>query len=86
MATTLHVQGADIELDESESFNKLRHRLNKAFKQKVDYENGNIDGETEGQKFDPFHTLSFATEGGGRISVNVEKVIGISSDTAKDTE
>lgn len=86
MATTLHIQGADIELDESESFNKVRHRLNKAAKQKIDYENGNIDGVTDGQKFDPFHTLSFATDGGGRFSANVEKIIGVSSDTAKDVE
>lgn len=84
MTTFLHMQGADIELAEDESFNKARHRLNKAQRQLEDYRNGNIDGDSDGQKFDPYHQLSFGTAEGGRISVNVEKVIGITSDTAKD--
>jgi hypothetical protein len=88
MTVTLHVQGADIELHESEKYNKVRHRLNKAQRQLEDYRNGNIDGESDGQKFNPYHVLSFkmATEDdeGGRISVNVEKVIAATSDEPKD--
>lgn len=88
MTVTLHVQGADVQLHESESFNKARHRLNQAQRQLEDYRNGNIDGESSGQKFNPYHVLSFrmATEDddGGRISVNVEKIIAITSDEPKD--
>lgn len=88
MATTLHVQGADIELHEDETFNKARHRLNRALRQLEDYRQGNIDGDAEGQKFEPFHQLSFkmanGTAEGGRITVSVEKVIGVSSDEPKD--
>ena len=84
MTTFLHTQGADIELASDESFNKARHRMNTAQRQLEDYRNGNIDGDSEGQKFNPYHQLSFKTAEGGRVSVNVEKVIGISSDEAKD--
>lgn len=85
MATYLFVQGLDpVELAEDESFNKVRHRSNKALRIKVDLENGNIDGETKGQKFDPMHLMSFKTAEGGRISVNPEKFIGVGSDEAKD--
>jgi capsule polysaccharide export protein KpsE/RkpR len=84
MTTFLHVQGADIQLAEDESFNKARHRLNKAQRQLEDYRNGNIDGDSDGQKFDPYHQLSFKTSEGGRVSANVEKVIAITSDEEKD--
>lgn len=91
MATHLIVQGGEIELHESESFNKARHRLNKAKKLVIDYENGNIDGNSKDEKFDPFHQLSFRTAftdddypDGGRISVDPVKVIGVRSDDHKD--
>lgn len=85
MATYLFVQGLDpVELAEDESFNKARQRGNTALRLRIDLENGNIDGESKGQKFDPMHKLSFATAAGGRIAVNPEKFIGIGSDDAKD--
>jgi hypothetical protein len=85
VATHIFVQGLDpIELAEDESFNKARHRLNKALKNKIDYENGSIDGESKGQEFEPAHALSFATAEGGRITVNPEKIIGFGSDEPKD--
>jgi len=79
MATTLHMQGGDIELNEN--FNKVRHRLNESAQLMLDYKNGNVG---EDDKFQPFHLLSFATGDGGRVSVNPEKVIAVSSDEAKD--
>lgn len=84
MATELIVQGGSITLHESESFNKVRHRLNRAKKMIIDYENGNIDGTTKGEKFEPFHELSFRTEEDGRVSVDPAKVIGVTSDEPKD--
>lgn len=84
MATELIVQGGSIALHESETFNKARHRLNQAKKMIIDYENGNIDGTTKGEKFEPFHKLSFRTEEDGRVSIDPMKVIGITSDEPKD--
>lgn len=84
MTTFLHLQGADIGLAEDESFNKARHRLNRAQQQMIDYAEGNIDGESKDQKFQPFHELSFKTDNGGRIAVNIDKVIAVSSDEEKD--
>ena len=83
MATTLHVQGADIELEES--FNLVRQRLNTVTKMMLDYREEGGQSLGNGAKFEPFHTLSFKTAGGGRIAINPEKVIGVSSDEAKDT-
>lgn len=88
----LLVQGGSIELHESETFNKLRHRLNKAKKMVIDYENGNIDGVTKANKdngtdsevFEPFHVLTFRTADDGRVSVDPQKIIGVVSDTPKD--
>jgi hypothetical protein len=59
----------------------------------IDYQNGNIDGETKGQKFEPAHVLSFRTaameddedDAGGRISIDVESYIGVMSTEPKDT-
>lgn len=82
MATFIIIQGGEMEI--AENYNLVRHRLNKAQRQLLDYQNGNIDGDSDDQKFDPYHQLSFKTAEGGRISVNVEKVIGVSSDEAKD--
>lgn len=85
MSTTIHLAGADIQLHDSETFNKARHRLNRAQKLIEDYKLGNVSADED---FEPYHLLSFKmendTEEGGRISVNVEKVIGISSDEPKD--
>jgi hypothetical protein len=86
MTTFLFAQGLDpVTLADSESFNKVRHRANRAMQQKIDYENGNL----EAANFDPAHQLSFKTvdeEGNiGRISLNPEKYIGVGSDTEKDT-
>jgi hypothetical protein len=81
MATELIVQGGSIELHESETFNKVRHRLNKAKKLTIDYENNNVDASS---KFEPFHMLSFRTAEGGRVSVDPVKIIGVTSDVAKD--
>lgn len=80
----LIMQGGSVELHESESFNKLRHRLNQAKKLIIDYENGNIDGKTKGEEFQPFHLLSFRTADDGRVSVDPQKIIGVVSDLAKD--
>lgn len=86
MSVYLFVQGLDpVELAGDETFNKVRHRGNKAMQRRIDLENGNIDGKSEGQKFDPMHQLSFKTAEGGRISVNPEKFIGVGSDTEKDS-
>src|SRR3954468_20038071 len=93
MPCILMVRGGEIELHPSENFNKIRHRANKAKKMLIDYQNGNIDGETKGQKFEPAHVLSFRTasvddddnEDGGRISIAVESYIGGLSTEPKDT-
>lgn len=90
MPVTLILQGGEVDLHESESFNKIRHRLNKAQKLKMDYENGAVAGTGEdGVKFEPYHILTFRTEAGedeegGRISVSLEKIVGILSDESKD--
>ena len=89
MATYLFAQGMDpVELAEDESFNKARHRGNGALKTLEDYRNGNIDGETKGQEFDPLHSLSFKTvndDGStGRICISPEKLIGFGSTEEKD--
>jgi hypothetical protein len=88
MACTLLVRGGEITLHDSEKFNKIRHRANKAKKMLIDYQNGNIDGISKDQKFQPAHLLSFKTdndtEEGGRISIDVESYIGVMSDEAKD--
>ena len=84
MTVTLLVRGGEIELHESEKFNKVRHRLNRARKLSEDYKNGAIDGKTEGQKFEPFHLLSFRTADDGRFCGDIENTIGCMSDEAKD--
>jgi hypothetical protein len=88
MACTLIIRGGEIALHESENFNKVRHRANKAKKMLIDYQNGNIDGTSKGQKFEPSHILTFKTdnetEEGGRISIDIENYIGVLSDEAKD--
>jgi hypothetical protein len=86
MACTLLVRGGEIELHETENFNKIRHRLNKARKLSEDYKNGTIDGNSEGQKFDPFHVLTFRTVNDGRLAVDIENTIGVLSDEARDGE
>jgi hypothetical protein len=92
MPCTLLIRGGEIELHPSENFNKIRHRVNKAKKMLIDYQNGNIDGETKGQKFELAHVLSFRTaameddedDAGGRISIDIESYIGIMSTEPKD--
>jgi hypothetical protein len=92
MPCILMVRGGEIELHPSENFNKIRHRANKAKKMLIDYQNGNIDGETKGQKFELAHVLSFRTaameddedDAGGRISIDIESYIGIMSTEPKD--
>lgn len=84
MTCTLLVRGGEIELHESENFNKIRQRLNRARQMGEDYKNGTIDGKSEGQKFEPFHILSFRTVDDGRISVDIENTIGVMSDESKD--
>src|SRR3954468_21557814 len=90
MPCILMVRGGEIELHPSENFNKIRHRANKAKKMLIDYQNGNIDGETKGQKFELAHVLSFRTapmdddDEGGRISIDIESYIGIMSTEPKD--
>jgi hypothetical protein len=86
MACTLLIRGGEIELHESENFNKIRHRLNKGRKLSEDYKNGTIDGSTDGQKFDPFHVLTFRTSDDGRLSVDIENCIGVLSDEPRDGE
>lgn len=84
MATEIVMQGGSIELADEETFNKARSRVNDALKMKIDFENGNIDGKTDGEKFQPMHLLSFDTADGGRVSVNPEKIIAVLSDKPKD--
>ena len=73
----MHTAGSwwQIELHEAEKFNKIRHRLNRARKLSEDYKNGAIDGKTEGQKFEPFHLLTFRTADDGRFSVDIENTL-----------
>jgi hypothetical protein len=85
MACTLLVRGGEIELHDSEKFNKIRHRLNRARKLSEDYKNGSISGTDSDQKFEPFHVLSFRTADDGRLAVDIENVIGVMSDEIKDT-
>lgn len=82
---TLIVQGGEIELHESEKFNKIRHRLNRAKKLLLDYENGNIDGTSKDERFEPFHMLTFRTSDDGRVTVDPMKVIGATADDPKDS-
>ena len=84
MPCSLLIRGGEIELDESEKFNKIRHRLNRARKMSEDYKNGAIDGKSEGQKFEPFHLLTFKTADGGRFSGDIENVFAVLSDELKD--
>jgi len=86
MACTLIVRGGEIELHESENFNKIRHRLNQARKLSEDYKNGSISGkgEDDGQKFEPFHLLTFRTADDGRFSGDIENVFGVLSDEPRD--
>jgi hypothetical protein len=85
MPCTLLVRGGEIELHESEKFNKIRHRLNKARKLSEDYKNGAISGAGEdGQKFEPFHVLTFRTADEGRVAVDIENCIGVMSDESRD--
>lgn len=88
MACTLIIRGGEIALHPTENFNKIRHRANKAKAMLIKFQNGVIDGESEGQKFEPAHVLTFktdnGTEEGGRISVDVENYIGVMSDEPKD--
>jgi hypothetical protein len=84
MTVTLLVRGGEIELHESEQFNKVRHRLNRARKMSEDYKNGTIDGKTEGQKFQPFHMLTFRTADDGRFTGDIENVFGALSDEPRD--
>jgi hypothetical protein len=83
MACTLLVRGGEIELHESEKFNKVRHRLNRARKLSEDYKNGAVAGDKE-QKFEPFHLLTFRTADDGRFAVDIENTIGVLSDEPKD--
>jgi hypothetical protein len=86
MACTLLIRGGEIELHEFENFNKIRHRLNNARKLSEDYKNGSISGDGEGQKFNPFHVLTFRTADDGRIAVDIENCIGVMSDLPRDGE
>jgi hypothetical protein len=79
MATTIHMQGGSIDLDEN--FNMVRQRLNQAQRALEDYRNGTV---ADGTKFRPYHDLSFKTEEGGRISINPEKIIAVESDLPND--
>lgn len=81
MSTYLMVQGTDpIELHESESFNKVRGRVNRALtgtnhlKEKAD----------DKERATPLNVLSFHTAEDGRVAVNPEKVIGVGSDEWSD--
>lgn len=94
--TTLIVQGGTIELDEN--FNLVRHRLNAAFKSVEDYRNGewNADEHKTDDNKDgiprPFHLMTFKTppdeddedSEGGRVSINLEKIIGVESTLPSD--
>jgi hypothetical protein len=84
MTCTLLVRGGEIELHESENFNKIRQRLNRARKLAEDYKNGAIDGKSEGQNFEPFHILSFRTADDGRVAYDIENCFGVLSDEPKD--
>lgn len=83
MSVILLIRGGEIELHESEKFNKARHRLNKARKLAEDYKNGAISGK-EDDKFEPFHVLTFRTADDGRLAVDIENTIGVLSDEPKD--
>lgn len=85
MTTFLFCNGLDpVTLADEESFNKVRKRLTDAKKNVIDYENGNINGVDKGQKFEPFHLVSFQTDAGGRISIDPLKIIGVGSTEPKD--
>lgn len=87
MPCILLVRGGEIELHESENFNKIRHRLNRGRKLSEDYKNGSISGSKNGegdQKFEPFHMLTFRTADDGRVAVDIENTIGVLSSEAKD--
>lgn len=85
MGVYISAQGMEpVELADDESFTKVRQRFNKAVAGKIEFENAVMNGTKPDGKYDPFHGLTFATAEGGRISLNVDKIIGIYSDTSKD--
>lgn len=86
MTCTLLVRGGEIELHDSELFNKVRQRLNRARKLSEDYKNGTISGDKNNGEtpFEPFHVLSFRTADDGRVAVDIENCIGVLSDEPKD--
>lgn len=79
MATTLLLQGGEIDLDEN--FDKVKQRINQA----ITGTDRNGNKATDKARARPLHTLSFKTEDGGRVAINPEKVIGVVSDLPKDT-
>lgn len=84
MTCTLLVRGGEIELHDSELFNKVRQRLNRARKLSEDYKNGTISGDKKEAAFEPFHVLTFKTADDGRVAVDIENCIGVLSDEPKD--
>lgn len=83
MTCTLIIRGGEIELHDSERFNKVRQRLNSARKLSEDYKNGTIAGDAK-QKFEPFHLLTFRTADDGRFCGDIENIFGVLSDEPKD--
>ena len=81
MTCTLIIRGGEIELHDSERFNKVRQRLNAARKLSEDYKNGAVAGEKD---FQPFHLLTFRTADDGRFCGDIENVFGVLSDEPKD--
>lgn len=82
MTTFLFVRGLDpITLHDSESFNKVRARINQA------KTGTNHLGEPDPKaKKTPLHKLTFHTEDGGRCSFDPEHVIGCGSDEWSDKD
>jgi hypothetical protein len=97
MVTLILQGGTVVDLDESEKFNKIRHRLNQVSKMIEDYKLANIDGTSTGQKYQPFHVLSFKTVTWdddddeaepvvGRVSVHFDKIVAVTSDEERDVQ
>jgi hypothetical protein len=84
MATTLLIRGAQIDLHESEKFNKVKHRIMKAKQRKIDYENGSADEMHTNDSDLQFFTDQGGDNEPGRIFVATDDCFGCMSDERKD--
>lgn len=89
MATEIHFQGGSVEV--AETYNNVRHRVNLAMTNLERVKQGDVPENMKGEskKPQPAHEMSFTLvdddgDPTGRVSINVEKYIMVTSDELKD--